>query len=180
MTSLARNIFAPTAAKPPHPMDIGPAARTGVMLLAGGLLIATMIALVRGLTGLAPQHPNSREIAIVIHVATVLPAIPLGAWLLLAGKGGALHKLLGKIWIALMLTTASSAIFIQTGGSVSLIHLFVPLTFWVSYKVVATARRGDIKAHRSEILGLYFGALGIPGLVALVLPGRLLNTWLFW
>ena len=117
--------------------------------------------------------------AVVIHVATVLPAIPLGGYLLLAPKGTKMHKMLGKIWVALMLATATSAIFIQSSGGFSFIHLFIPMTFIASYKLVATARRGDMKGHKKEILSLYLGALTIPGIVAFALPGRLMNVWLF-
>ena len=160
--------------------DISSRTRIAVMVVAIALTSATLVALFRGLSGMAPAHPNLREIAIVIHVSTVLPAIPLGGYLLLARKGGTLHKRLGKLWLALMVTTALSALFIQTGGSFSFIHLFVPLTLWSSYKVIASARRGDFDTHRKEILGLYLGALTIPGLVAFALPGRLMNVWLFW
>lgn len=159
--------------------DISPAQRTIVAIVATALTLAAFYAVARGLLGFAPDHAATRYMAIVIHVATVLPAIPLGGYLLLAPKGTKMHKLLGKIWVALMIATATSAIFIKTSGSFSFIHLFIPLTFWASYKLVATARRGDMKSHKKEILGLYLGALTIPGVVAFALPGRLMNVWLF-
>ena len=169
-----------TQPKGPAVFDIGSRTRIAVAAVAMILTGLTVIALSRGLLGFAPSHPNIREIAIVLHVATVLPAIPLGGYLLLAPKGGKNHKMLGKIWLALMVITASAAIFIKTSGSFSFIHLFIPLTFIASYKVIASARRGDMKAHKKEILGLYLGALTIPGIVAFALPGRLMNVWLMW
>ena len=95
-------------------------------------------------------------------------------------KGGKRHKQLGKLWLALMVATASAAIFIKTSGSFSFIHIFIPLTYIASYKVISSARRGDMKTHKKEILGLYLGALMIPGAVAFALPGRLMNVWLMW
>ncbi|MEM1195927.1 MAG: DUF2306 domain-containing protein [Pseudomonadota bacterium] len=160
--------------------DISSPARTLVWAVGIGLTLAVLIAVVRGLTGWAPSHSNARDIAIAIHVTVVLPAIPLGAYLLLSRKGTKGHKQLGKLWVALMVATAVSAIFIRTGGSFSFIHIFVPITLIASYKVVATARRGDMQGHRSEVLSLYLGALTIPGVVSLLLPGRLMNVWLFW
>ena len=160
--------------------DIAQRTRMVVWAIGIGLTAATLIALVRGFTGMAPSHGAARHIAIVIHVATVLPAIPLGAYLLLTRKGTKLHKHLGKAWVALMIATATSAIFIKTGGSFSFIHIFVPMTYIASYKIVATARRGDMQGHRSEVLSLYLGALTIPGIVSMAMPGRLLNVWLFW
>lgn len=174
---------ATTTLFPPKPQagyDIGPITRIAVIVVGGVLTLLSLIALTRGLLGIAPDHPNLRHAAIVIHVTTVLPAIPLGAYLLLARKGGARHKLWGKIWLGLMVTTATAAIFIKTSGSFSFIHIFIPLTYIASWKVIASARRGDMKEHKSQIIGLYLGALMIPGAVAFALPGRLMNVWLMW
>lgn len=158
--------------------DLSPRVRAMVAIAGTVMTLATVIAIFRGLTGLAPESAATRYLAVIIHVATVLPAIPLGGYLLLAPKGTALHKLLGRIWVALMVTTALSAIFIKTSGNFSFIHIFVPMTLIASYKLVATARRGDMKGHKKEILSLYLGALMIPGIFAFALPGRLMNVWL--
>jgi len=185
MTSLIQNLplhfIASHQRKTParNAFDISPRLRAIIAIAATSMTLMVVYALFRGLTGMAPSHPNFREVAIVIHVATVLPAIPLGGFLLLAPKGTPMHKTLGKLWVALMLITATSAIFIQTGGGFSFIHIFIPMTFWASYKLVATARLGDMKGHRKEILSLYLGALMIPGFVSMALPGRLMNVWLF-
>jgi len=58
--------------------------------------LAVLIALLRAFTGLAPVHPHARSLAIIIHVATVLPAIPLGGYLLLAR--GAYELVLEAFW----------------------------------------------------------------------------------
>lgn len=160
--------------------DLSPFMRMVIAIASSGMTLAVCYALLRGLTGIAPAHPNILEVAIAIHVATVLPAIPLGGFLLLAAKGTPMHKQLGKLWVALMVITASAAIFIQTSGSFSFIHIFVPMTFWASYRLIASARAGNMKEHKKQILGLYLGALMIPGIVSMVLPGRLMNVWLLW
>lgn len=168
------------AAAPGH--DLSPPLRRLVALVALAMSSAAILALVRALAGFAPHHPNVREFAVMIHVATVLPAIPLGGWLVLSRKGGALHKALGRVWVGLMVTTALAALFIGQGGGalrISPIQLFVPLTLIASWKLVAAARRGDMKTHRKEVLILFLGALTIPGLVAFLMPGRMMNTWLF-
>ena len=166
-------------AGPKPAFDISPRLRAIVMIAASVMTLTVFYALFRGLTGLAPSHPNARHLAIIIHVATVIPAIPLGGFLLLARKGTGWHKRLGKVWVGLMVTTAFSTLFIQTGGTFSFIHIFVPMTLWASYKLITTARRGDMKGHKKEILSLYLGALMIPGVVSMALPGRLMNVWLF-
>ena len=103
--------------------DISTPIRSLVLVVATSLTLAVLYALFRGLTGMAPSHPNTRDLAVVIHVMTVLPAIPLGGYLLLAPKGGKRHKQLGKLWVGLMVTTALSAFFIRTGGGFSFIHI---------------------------------------------------------
>lgn len=169
-----------TIKRPGNSFDIGPITRSLVWIAGLSMSVLSVIALYRGLTGLAPDHPNIRSLAILIHVSTVLPAIPMGAYLLLTRKGTALHKQLGKIWVALMVITATSAIFIQSSGSFSLIHIFVPMTLIGSWQIVSSARKGQIQKHKKHIINMYLGALMIPGIVAFSLSGRLMNTWLFW
>lgn len=160
--------------------DLGPVARAAVGLVGVGFTTACALAAVRFTAGLAPTHPNTQNIAVMIHVATVLPAVPLGAWLMLARKGTPRHKALGKVWVALMVVTALAALFIRqiNGGGFSPIHIFVPMTLHGAWKTINTARRGDIAAHRKALIGLYLGALTIPGLFAFM-PNRLMGTWLF-
>lgn len=185
MPSFAQNIsfpFLPRGArKSPakNAFDLTPRMRAIVALAATTMSFAAFYGIARGLLGYAPDHEATRRLAVIIHVATVLPAIPLGGFLLLAPKGTPMHKQLGKLWVMLMVTTALSAIFIQSSGSIGFIHIFVPMTLWSSYKLIATARRGDMKGHKNEILTLYLGALMIPGVVSMAIPGRLMNVWLF-
>lgn len=147
----------------------------GATLLAG----ATTVAVARVLTGLTPSTYEAKQVAILIHLATVLPAIPLGLWVLLARKGDARHRMLGRIWAVLMLVAATSAIFIRTinQGQFSLIHLFVPVVFLALFRAIRAARMGRIAQHKRVMWTLYSAGLLLPGLFAF-LPGRLLWTWL--
>jgi len=36
-----------------------------------------------------------------------------------------------------------------------------------------------MKTHRKEVLVLFLGAVTIPGLVAFLMPGRMMATWLW-
>ncbi len=186
MISFTRNLpFAlisrSTSKKPARTpaLEISPPLRAFIALAASIMTSLAFLATGRMLLGFTPEIAQVRTLAVGIHIATVLPTIPLGGFLLLAPKGTPMHKQLGKLWVALMVITASAAFFIRTGGNFSFIHIFVPLTMIASYKLIAKARRGDIKGHRNEILALYLGALMIPGLVAIAMPGRLMNMWLF-
>jgi len=50
------------------------------------------------------------------HVATVVPAFVLGAWLLLfSRKGLRWHRAVGTLFLTLMVTTAITSVFIHAG-----------------------------------------------------------------
>jgi uncharacterized membrane protein len=178
MTTITLPTVARPAAKRTASFDIGPVARTAISLACFTMSFAIIIALGKAALGMVDGLEHYAKLPIIIHVAAVLPTIPLGGWLLLAPKGTKLHKQLGKVWLVLMLITATSAIFIQSNGTFSWIHLFVPMTFHAAWKVVATARRGDIQAHKRHLVFTYLTALMLPGVAALLLPGRMLNVML--
>ncbi|MBB4099526.1 DUF2306 domain-containing protein [Sphingomonas kyeonggiensis] len=152
----------------------------GIMFVAAGALTgATGYAVARVLLGLTPATYEIRQVAIAVHLATVLPAIPLGLWVLLSRKGDATHRMLGRIWAALMVTGAGSALFIRhlNHGQFSWLHLFVPIVFFTLYRAIRQARAGQIAAHKVNMWRLYALALLLPGMFAF-LPGRLLWQWL--
>lgn len=95
-----RTSAAKAAAKPGF--DIGPGARTAISLACFTMSFAIIWALGRAALGLAPDVSAFAKLPVIIHVAAVLPTIPLGGWLLLARKGTTLHKQLGKLWLVLM------------------------------------------------------------------------------
>lgn len=176
MTAIALPFTRSTA--PANGFDIGPVARTLVSIACFTMCFFCIIALGRAALGWVDNLHHYAKLPVIIHVATVLPAIPLGGYLLLAKKGTRMHKQLGKVWLVLMLVTATSAIFIQSTGGFSLIHIFVPITFHAAWKTIATARRGDIAGHKKHLVITYLTALMIPGIVAFALTGRLMNVML--
>ena len=173
MTTLA----APAARSKPR-FDNGPILKS-IITIAGALMTAAIaMAVFKFLAGLAPDDGRYRNIAIAIHIVTVLPCVPLGAYLLLSTKGTKLHKMLGKIWVSLMVVTAIAITFVRGGTDFSWIHIFVPLTLVGAWQVVSSARKGQMAQHRRHITQMYLGALMIPGLFAF-LPSRLMGMWLF-
>jgi uncharacterized membrane protein len=135
-------------------------------------------------------HPLlAAPLAVKIHVATVVPAFLLGTWLLFASaKGSARHRLIGRIYLALMAITALAATFIRSFAEsasvdlgplrLGLIHLFVPLTAWSIWRTLHYARSGQIVGHRQSMRGLYFGGLIVAGLLAFG-PGRIMHRMFF-
>lgn len=158
--------------------EIGPIARSLVGFACITMSFFCIVALGRAGLGMVDNLHYFAKLPIIIHVATVLPAIPLGGYVLLTRKGTPRHRMLGKIWLVLMLVTATSAIFIQSSGGFSFIHIFVPVTFHAAWKTIATARKGNIAAHKRHLVFTYLTALMIPGIFAFILPGRLMNVML--
>lgn len=119
--------------------------------------------------------------AIQIHVLAVIPAALIGGYVLWARKGTALHRLLGRIWLFLMVVTALSSFFIHTinlVGGFSPIHILSVVVLVSAFEVVRSARRRDFVRHQRLVKSLYFGAIGIAGAFAL-LPGRIMHETLF-
>ncbi|WP_260482280.1 DUF2306 domain-containing protein [Sphingomicrobium flavum] len=160
---------------------MGKVARWAIMLFAGGLTAIVLYGSIRWILGIAPPTPWVRDTALTIHLLTAVPAIPLGAYVLLSKKGDAGHKLLGRIWLTLMGITAFSTIWIRhiNDGNFSWIHLFVILTFIAIPQSIMHAKRGDIVRHKKGLLGFYIGALVIAGITSF-LPGRTMWQWVFY
>lgn len=158
--------------------------RAGLAVAGGGITALVAYALLRAMLGLAPSpawaQASLREAAILIHIAAVVPAIPLGIYIFLSPKGGARHKRLGRIWLSLMVATALSSFFIRhlNDGDFSAIHLLSAATLFGAWRAIAAARRGDIAAHRHMLVAMFIGALLVAGLFTFV-PGRLFWLWTF-
>jgi uncharacterized membrane protein len=121
------------------------------------------------------------SLPIAVHLATALPALVIGAVVLWRPKGTAQHRLLGRIWAGLMLTTAIASAFIRAPGAgiagtgYSVIHLFTIWTLVSLPIAVWAARKGKVESHMNAMRGLYIG-LCVAGAFTLI-PGRLLGNW---
>jgi uncharacterized membrane protein len=135
------------------------------------LLTFTLMALSFGLTP-GPGEPTAISLPLIVHLGTVLPALPLGAWILLSRKGGRLHRLMGRVWAGMMVTTAISSFWL--GEGLSFIHLFSVLTLVSVPLAIYWIRRGDVERHRRTMTNVYIG-LVVAGIFSFA-PGRLLET----
>ncbi|WP_428969360.1 DUF2306 domain-containing protein [Sphingomonas sp. Xoc002] len=163
-----------------RPFDTSPAARAAILLAGGTLSLMAVVAMARGALGLSPTLARTHDVAVWIHLGSVLPALPLGLYVLLARKGDARHRMLGKLWAVLMVIAALSALALRdlNHGQFSFIHIFVPVTLIGLWRAIATARAGRIDTHRKVMVGLYLTGLIGAGSFAF-LPGRVMGTWLF-
>lgn len=110
------------------------------------------------------------------HVAAALLALLLGALQLFRRKGGPRHRLLGRVWVALMAIVALSSFFIWTirlWGPFSPIHLISLFTLFMLWRGVAFARRHNIATHRRIMQATYVLALVVTGFFTF-LPGRIM------
>ena len=114
---------------------------------------------------------------IPIHAIMAMIAIILGVIQLSMKKGGAIHKLLGRIWVGLMLIVAITSFFIhetKMWGDYSPIHL---LSLWTIFSLglgIYFVRVGNIKRHKQVMIALYFFALILTGFFTLY-PGRIMH-----
>ena len=123
-------------------------------------------------------------ILMYIHLATVLPCVFLGAWLLATKKGSPFHRQWGKIYMLLMLVTAGISLLMparvgpQWFGHFGWIHSFSLLTLWTIPRAYWAIKAGNIQRHRRAMWLLYVGAIVIAGGFTLS-PGRFLHALLF-
>lgn len=119
--------------------------------------------------------------AIQIHAFAAIAAFAVGLVQLAAPKGILPHRLIGWVWVGLMLTVAISSFFIHTirlWGLWSPIHLLSVLALVTLPLAVFYARRHNILGHRSAMTALFISALVITGAFTF-LPGRIMHAVMF-
>lgn len=119
--------------------------------------------------------------AIQIHVATIAVAVITTFLILTLRKGTRVHRIVGWIWVTCMMTTAIVTFWIGRSDApfgLSPIHLFSVLTLISVPRAMIAIRRGNVAAHRSAMISLVVGGLGLAGFLAF-LPGRLMWSVVF-
>ena len=115
---------------------------------------------------------------IAIHIAAATLALVAGAFVLARRKGTLSHKVLGRVWAALMVVVAVSSFWIfeiRQGVGPSVVHLLSIWTLVSLALAVRFVRRGNVRAHNGFMIGTYLGLVGA-GLGALA-PGRFLSSF---
>ena len=114
---------------------------------------------------------------IPLHAIMAMIAIILGGIQLSMKKGVPIHKLLGRIWVGLMLIVAISSLFIheiKLWGVYSPIHLLSLWTIFILGVGIYYVRVGNIKRHKQIMIATYFFALILTGFFTLM-PGRVMH-----
>ena len=118
---------------------------------------------------------------IQLHAFAAMAAFSIGLVQFARNKGDGPHRLTGYVWAGLMLLIAGTSFWIHginQWHGFSLIHA---LSIWVigfTPVAVMLARRGNIRAHKRSMIGLFAGALVIAGIFTFV-PGRIMHAVLF-
>ncbi|WP_444780025.1 DUF2306 domain-containing protein [Salinarimonas sp. NSM] len=116
-----------------------------------------------------------------VHAVAAIAALLLGVFQLLRPKGGGGHRLVGWIWISLMLVVAISSfgfVYDPLIGRFSWIHGLSAFTVAMVAVGAWEARRHRVQAHRTTMLMLFWFALVVTGAFTL-LPGRIMHAVVF-
>jgi uncharacterized membrane protein len=118
---------------------------------------------------------------IQVHALAAATAFALGIVQLAAPKGSLPHRRFGWLWAGLLGTVALSSFLIHTlrvWGPWSPLHLLSIFTLVMLVRAIWLARRHEIKRHQRAMLGMFFGAMLVPGVIAFM-PGRLMHAIVF-
>ncbi len=142
------------------------------------LATLVLIAIANVISGGVRIRYEAAPIALAIHVATVIPALFLGGFVLWSRKGTVLHKILGRIWAMLMMITAISSFWLHDlFGAIGPIHIFSVLTIISIPRAIWAIRKGNVRVHQRAMVSPYVGLI-VAGLFSF-LPGRLMGMLVF-
>ncbi|WDR07119.1 DUF2306 domain-containing protein [Devosia rhodophyticola] len=118
---------------------------------------------------------------IQLHALAATLALITGAYVLFNRKGDARHRMMGRIWVSLLVVVCISSLFIwelRMVGLFSPIHLLSLGTLYALWRAVSYARQRNITRHKRTMQLTYIGALLITGLFTF-LPTRIMNRVIF-
>ena len=115
---------------------------------------------------------------VYVHMSAAFAALGIGTVQLARPKGTGSHKLIGWIWVTLMMTVAISSLWIPSFLHFTWIHIFTFIVLVGVPHAIWRIRTGNVEGHARAMKGLYLGGLIIAGVFTLA-PGRLLGN-LLW
>lgn len=115
-----------------------------------------------------------------MHLLTISPCVPLGAYLLSFPKGTPLHKRLGRVYMFLIFFSSFISLFLEAQVGPQFlrhfgwIHSLSVVTMATVPVSIIAARNRNIKGHQRTMILLYFTGLLVAGGLTLF-PGRFLH-----
>lgn len=116
---------------------------------------------------------------VVPHASAAALALPLGAWQLWRSeKGTPAHRLVGRVWVVLMLWVSLSSFWIREirEGSFSFLHVLSVVTIVTVGTGLVAVVRGQVELHRGMMRGSWFGLVGA-FVFAVAIPDRAIPTF---
>lgn len=100
-------------------------------------------------------------LVIIIHAVTASLSLLLGAFQLLRPKkGDRFHRMVGRTWLVCMYSVCISSFFIQgVQDGFSWLHALSLFTIMTISLGLYSAIKGNIAAHKANMIGSYFGSI---------------------
>ena len=120
------------------------------------------------------------QLDVGVHIAGALLAVVLGGVILAMPKGTARHKLMGRIWVGVMVVVAAGSFRLHglnASGGFSGIHFLSIFTLVSMAYAIYMIRRGNKIAHFSAMIGCLIGLI-LAGVFTLS-PDRIIGGFLF-
>jgi uncharacterized membrane protein len=108
----------------------------------------------------------------------------IATYIMLTKKNTKQHKVLGAIYMGLMLIAVIISLFISATIGPTLfnhfgvLHILSLFMLYIIPSAYIAAKNGNIKKHRNIMIGLYVGTIVI-AIVFSLTPTILLNEWIF-
>ncbi|WP_150307705.1 DUF2306 domain-containing protein [Planctomonas psychrotolerans] len=108
---------------------------------------------------------------LVTHVVAALYALVIGPVNIFRRRRDRTHRALGVVWAGAMYYVCVSSFWIVTDGHYSWLHGLSAFTILTVTVGILAAARGNVRAHRGNMIGSYLGLLAAFGFAATV-PSR--------
>jgi uncharacterized membrane protein len=115
-----------------------------------------------------------------LHLISAISALVVGAFVLFRPKGTSVHKMTGRVWVALTATTAVSSFWLRGHNqdqSFSWIHILSAFILFSLFMAIRGIRAGNIKQHKGYMIGAYCGIVGAG--IGTLFPGRLVHNFIY-
>lgn len=125
------------------------------------------------------------HILIPIHAVAASFVILIGPVNFLRRRKDAAHRLLGRTFAVMMYFVCVSGLLVYEGGGFGIFHALAIFTLITTTLGIRAIIRGNVKAHRANMIGSWAGTVAA-GTFAAVVPGRAIPTlavgdpMLFW
>jgi uncharacterized membrane protein len=126
---------------------------------------------------MAIYNIDSAPLLILAHAAVGVSAVVLGGLVVFRRKGTFTHRVLGRLWAALMYFMAIGSFWIQSDGHFSWIHgLSAMMIVSLTYAIWAV-KTGRTRGHRIAMTSNYVGLCVTAAFT--LLPHRLMGQLVF-